>query len=264
MKKNQIEAADNRQQVTVKSIIKAIEILKTLSHGYRKLTEIAREVRYSKSTVHRLLQALKDSGMVRQDPISEEYYPGTMIFELASNPLMTHQSLIFAAHSRMEDMRRLTGETVGLEIKSGIEQIRVHQLTGTHSVTFLGKPSIIELLLPGASGKALLSQVPDAELREILDNIPLTKITPYTIVDKQLFQLEIAKVKERGFATSYDEVEVGVSAISVPVHYYIVPAAVTIIGPKDRLAPRIMDIADEVKRKAGEISQYLLAQNQKK
>jgi DNA-binding IclR family transcriptional regulator len=250
---------NSRHPITVKSILKAVEILKSLSHGNRKLTDISRDVNQSKSTVHRLLQALKESGMVHQDPMTEEYYQGTLLFELASDPLVAHQSLIYCAHPKMEDLRRATGETIALEIKSGIEQIRLHRLIGTHSVAFLGAPSIIQLLLPGASGKALLSQVTESELRDILDNIELVKLTPYTVTDKQAYSEEIIKAKQRGYATSYDEVEVGVIGISVPVLNYTVPASMTILGPKDRLTPRIMDLVDEAKRKAGEISQQLLS-----
>jgi DNA-binding IclR family transcriptional regulator len=253
----------NRNLATVKSIIKAVDILKALSCGYRKLTDISREIDLSKSTVHRLLQALKESGMVHQDPISEEYYPGRVIFELASNPVEIHRLLIYCAHPKMEELRQKTGETIALEIKLGIEQIRLHQLVGTHSVTFRAVSNVIQLLLSGASGKALLSQVDDRELEDILENLELVKLTPYTNTDKQAFRQEIIKVRQRGYATSYDEVEVGVTAISVPVKNYSVPASITILGPKDRLAPNMIDLADEIKRKVAEISQALLPRSQK-
>ena len=263
MFKQDIVPQNNRDLATVKSIFKAVDILKALSCGCRKLTDISREVNLSKSTVHRLLQALKESGMVHQDPITEEYYPGRVIFELASDPLETHRFLIYCAHPKMEDLRHKTGETIALEIKLGIEQIRLHQLVGTHSVTFRAVSNVIQLLLPGASGKALLSQVDDHELEDILDNLELVKLTPYTNTDKQAFRQEIIKIRQRGYATSYDEVEVGVTAISVPVLNYSVPASVTILGPKDRLVPHMIDFADEIKRKVAEISQALLLRSQK-
>jgi IclR family acetate operon transcriptional repressor len=246
-----------QRTATVKSVIKAVNVLKTLSRGNRKLTEISRETKYSKSTVHRLLQALKASGMVYQDPISEEYHLGTVVFELASNPIVAHSALIFHARPRMEELQKFTGETITLDIKFGIEQIRLHQIIGTHQVTFLGAPSIIQLILPGASGKALLSQLPPSEAEEVIDSIELVKLTPYTITDKGLYKQEIAKARERGYATSHDEVEMGVAAVSVPVRNYSVPASITILGPKDRLAPHIMDFLDEIKSKASEISDAL-------
>lgn len=258
-----IALQNSQKSATVKSVIKAVNILKALSHGFRKLTEISREVKLSKSTVHRLLRTLKESNMVYQDPITEEYYPGTVIFELASNPLVAHQVLVYLAHPRMEDLRKTTGETITLDIKFGIEQIRLHQLIGTHNVTFLGTPSIIQLLLPGASGKVLFSQLPEHVWQEVIDSIELVQITPYTITDKQVYKQEITKAKQRGYATCYDEVEVGVTAISVPVHNYAVPASITILGPKDRLAPHVMDFLDEMKKKAAEISQDLLPRFQK-
>jgi DNA-binding IclR family transcriptional regulator len=253
-----VESSNTKSAATVKSVIKAVNVLKTLSRGNRKLTDISREIKYSKSTVHRLLQALKASGMVYQDPITEEYHLGTVVFELASNPVVAHSALIYHARPRMEDLQKSTGETITLDIKFGIEQIRLHQITGTHQVTFLGAPSIIQLILPGASGKALLSQLPQQEAEDVIDSIEPVRLTPYTITDKQAYKREIAKARDRGYATSHDEVEVGVAALSVPVHNYSVPASITILGPKDRLAPRIMDFLDEIKRKASEISDTLL------
>lgn len=259
-----IESSSNKSIVTVKSVVKAVNVLKTLNRGNRKLTDISREVKYSKSSVHRLLQALKTSGMVYQDPITEEYHLGSVIFELASNPVVAHSALIYHSRPRMEDLQKYTGETITLDIKFGIEQIRLHQIIGTHQVTFLGTASIIQLILPGASGKALLAQLPPKEAEEVIDRIELVKLTPYTIIDKQLYKQEIAKVRERGYATSHDEVEMGVAALSVPVHNYSVPACITILGPRERLSPRIMDFLDETKRKAAEISEALLLREEQK
>jgi len=253
---------NSQKSATVKSVVKALNILKTLSHGFSKLTDISREVKLSKSTVHRLLRTLKESNMVYQDPITEEYYPGTVIFELASNPLVAHHALVYRAHPKMEELRKSTGETVTLDVIFGIEQIRLHQLIGTHNVTFLGAPSIIQLILPGASGKVLLSQLPEQEAQDVVDNIDLVQLTPYTITDKQVYKQEIAKVKQKGYATSYDEVEIGVTALSVPVINYTVPASITILGPKDRLTPHVMDFLDEMRAKADEISQDLLIRSQ--
>jgi DNA-binding IclR family transcriptional regulator len=162
----------------------------------------------------------------------------------------------------MEELRKSTGETVTLDVIFGIEQIRLHQLIGTHNVTFLGAPSIIQLILPGASGKVLLSQLPEQEAQDVVDNIDLVQLTPYTITDKQVYKQEIAKVKQKGYATSYDEVEIGVTALSVPVINYTVPASITILGPKDRLTPHVMDFLDEMRAKADEISQDLLIRSQ--
>ena len=107
----------------IKSLGKATAILKALSADIKKLSDIARYVNLSKSTTHRLLQSLIDEGCATQDPFTEEYYLGPLLFKLTSNPLQAHQILMYRAYPKMDELRQFTGETTNLDIKFGTEKV---------------------------------------------------------------------------------------------------------------------------------------------
>jgi DNA-binding IclR family transcriptional regulator len=115
------------------------------------------------------------------------------------------------------------------------------------------------LLWIGAAGKVLLAQLDKRELKTILEHITLVATTPFTITDKKVFRQEIARTRKRGYATGLNDIEMGLADIAVPIEGYIVPASLAIIGPDDRLAPRIEVFVDKLKAKASKISQYLAA-----
>jgi len=254
---NRDEMQNNPSRSNIKSISKAVRVLKALSAGNNKLSDIAREVKISKNGVFRLLYSLKQEELVVQDPVTREYYMGTLLFELSAKPLVSHQRLINCAYLEIEDLRRIVGETIYLEAKFGLDKIILRQLAGTHNLTFVGRTNPVEALWLGASGKVLLSQLNENELDMILDNITLTPATSSSITDKTVFKQEIAKVRERGFATSFNETEMGVAGIAAPISDYVVPVSLAIIGPEDRLAPKTLEYVEELKKKVARISRDL-------
>jgi DNA-binding IclR family transcriptional regulator len=248
----------------IKSLGKATAILKALSADIKKLSDIARYVNLSKSTTHRLLRSLIDEGLAAQDPFTEEYYLGPLLFKLISNPIQAHQILMYRAYPVMDELRQFTGETTNLDIKLGNEKYNLMQLPSPKNIAFIARPpGNIDLLWTGSIGKVLLAQLPEDEFEIILDNLKLTPLTPNTIVDKQAFKQEIAKVRQRGYATSFGETDISVVGIAAPIENYSIPASLSIIGPETRLAPKIMNFVDELKKKASEISLVLLKDLQK-
>jgi DNA-binding IclR family transcriptional regulator len=66
----------------------------------------------------------------------------------------------------------------------------------------------------------------------------LSPSTGYTIVVPELLREELARVRQRGYARSVDETEIGMSSLAVPVHVPLdgpVVAAISMIGPTIRL-----------------------------
>ena len=241
----------------IKTIGKAANVLRALSLGHSKLSDISREVNICKNGVYRILYSLKYANLVVQDPVTREYLWAMLLFEISANPLKLHQRLINCAYLEMEDLRRVTGETVSMDIKLGVERIILRHLVGTHNITFVGKANPIDYLWTGAAGKVLLAQLKEQELKMVLDHSKLLARTPVSITDKQVFEKEIAEAKERGYATAYSEIELGLADIAVPIEGYVVPASLAIVGPEDRLAPQTFDFVEKLKMKSKIISDNL-------
>lgn len=246
--------------MVIKSIYKAIAVLNGISSDKNKLSELSREIKINKPTLHRLLQTLKHCGLVQQDIITKEYYLGSALFKITSDAMHTHRHLIYSTYSKMDDLRHFTGETVSLDIKVGMEKVKLQQLLGTHNILFVGVPPYYEYLWSGSMGKVLLAQLPDDELEAILDHVELKPLTSRTITDKKKFRQEIEKVRLRGYATGLGETDLSIAGISAPINNYYVPASLSIIGPFERLTTHMIDFADELLKNAKEISKDLLSE----
>jgi IclR family transcriptional regulator, KDG regulon repressor len=117
-------------------------------------------------------------------------------------------------------------------------------------------------LYAGAAGKVLLSQLKDEEVKLILERINFIKLTPKTVTDKEALMDEIHQIREQGYATSFGERVLGVGGLTVPVRNYVYPAALSILGPEERLAANMRVFVTELRKSARKISQNL-KENQK-
>src|SRR3989304_9671112 len=95
----------------VGSIAHAKEILLCLARGINNLSDIARECRFSKSTVHRLLKSLESHNYIVEDPYTRQYYFGPMIGQLMADPAVPHRLLVICAEDEMRKLSRAPAET---------------------------------------------------------------------------------------------------------------------------------------------------------
>ena len=79
------------------------------------------------------------------------------------------------------------------------------------------------------------------------------KITRMTEQRRVILE-ELKKVRKQGYAISYGERIIGALAISVPIKGYFFPVALTILGPEQRLKPKINKLLEEMKERASRIS----------
>ena len=88
----------------------------------------------------------------------------------------------------------------------------------------------------------------------------LEPLTSRTIVDPARLDSELDKVRNEGFASATDELELGLSAVAAPVHDESgrVVAALSVSGPTMRLTPRrIAELRPIVIKQARALSKQL-------
>ena len=88
----------------------------------------------------------------------------------------------------------------------------------------------------GSSQKALLAFLPEDAIERVLSQ-PLERLCERTIVDPSDLRAELAHIRERGWARSAEETNLGVSGIAIPVlsERGVVVCAIGIAGPSARL-----------------------------
>ena len=244
------------KSITVKSIIRAVDILKCLRDGLDSITEISKQLNLGKGTVHRLLKTLEDSGFVIQDVVNRKYYLGPFVISLASNPMISHQRLVMCAHHEMQQLRDHINETIVLQVRIGMLRVCLEEISSNHNIKFTLGKGFVSSLLTGSGGKILLSELEPSELKLLLKNLKYSTEGNERISSDKDLLAELAEIKKQGYATSFGELIDAAASISVPIRNYVIPAALSVAGPDFRFT-NMMDYLEEIKESANRISQNL-------
>ncbi len=241
-------------QKEISTIVHATKILKCLSKNIGSITHISNELNLNKATVHRTLGTLKNTGFAVQDPINRHYYLGPMIQRLTSHPDLNHQNLILLSLEHLKHLRDFSGETSGLQIRSGTKRMVLEEVPSRHPIKFYTSKGFTGPLYTGAAGKVLLAELNQKELEIILKNMPLVPVGPNTITDKDLLHKELEKIRQQGYAFSLSETVDGAISIAVPIKKYLCPVALGLVGPENRFLKKQETYIKELKNTANKIS----------
>jgi len=249
---------NNKKTQLTASVVYASEILKCLADGVERLTDITHRLKLNKATVFRLLKTLESSDFVLQDPQNKHYYLGPLTLRLTSNPTVSHQRLIIYAFDEMKRLRDLNNETVALHIKVATQRMILEEMPSTQNIRFtLGKGFVSPLHI-GSAAKLLLSELPEDEREMYVNGVKLINPRTNEIIDKGALINELNKIKNAGYAISWDETIQGSAGIAVPIKNYVFPATLSMYGPKDRFMPHKMNYLGELKVSAERISAKFL------
>ena len=215
--------------------------------------ELHSESGLAKSTASRLLAALERTELLeRNDDGAYVAGPLFWLYAIRHDPW---DELVRIAGPTMQLIGDDTRETVNLSVTRGDRVVQVAQVDSTY---MLGTKDWTEADVPvhaSALGKVLLAYG-TLELDVLdLDGGRLEQVTPNTVTDPAELRRELASVLRNGWASTIDELEIGLTGVAVPVYggNGRVVAALGVSGPNTRLEERI----DEVGRKLDERAQQL-------
>ena len=241
----------------MQSVHRAISILQVLArHGAAGVTQIAAELGVHKSTVFRLLATLESRGLIEQNGERGRYQLGQGVVHLAAGATKT-DDLPLLGRPVCRRLAETVHETVNLVVHDGSAVISIDQVLGSPAVTTVNWVGQRTPLHATASGKVFLAHMAPEQLDALLAE-GLEAYTPHTIVDPAALTEQLALVRERGYASTMEELEIGLAAVGAPVRNLDghVIAAVTVSGPAFRISEDTLpDLADHVLAAAAEISQ---------
>ena len=200
------------------------------------LTEISNRLVLPRSTMHRLLTALESQGLLARAPGGRDYVLGYQLMRwgwLAQSGL----DLRNEALPVLRELANSTGETTILSVRDGYDAICVEKVDSSRPVRLAMRAGQHLYLHAGASAKVLWAFLPDAEITEILSCIPMERLQSNTITDRLALRAELAAIRERGYATSFEETDSGAMGIAAPVfdHTGAVIAGVGMAAPMARV-----------------------------
>jgi IclR family acetate operon transcriptional repressor len=236
------------------SLRRATGILTCLSNDINTITDIAGYWNFSTSTVHRLLSDLKELDWIIQDNNSHKYYLGPLVTQLATNRIGAHKYLIMHALREMAHLLDVTEESINLAIMIQLRHMFLHEIPSRHDLKISGESRLISPIYAGATAKVLLSQLDDEQLETTLKHIKFDRADENGITDKAGLMAQLIEIRRQGCCVTHGEKLPGAVCISAPINNYICPASLNILGPENRLGPKVKVVIEELKASARRIS----------
>ncbi|MCU0509973.1 MAG: IclR family transcriptional regulator [Anaerolineae bacterium] len=223
------------------------------------LTELSARLDLPKSTLHRFLVGLERNGLVRRGHDDNKWRPGHRLVIWGSVASATNDIQQIAAPI-MRELAETTRETILLTEYHVGEVVCMDKIETSHSVRIALDVGSRRAPHAGASSKVLMAYLPEDEVERIIE-VGLPRYCERTITDPVALRSELERIRQCGYALSYEETDCGAWGIATPVRDWsgAVVAAVGLAGPtvrySDDAAQRYValccDAADAISRRLG-------------
>ncbi|NUO45042.1 MAG: IclR family transcriptional regulator [Streptomyces sp.] len=205
---------------------KALNLLEAASApGYpHRLGDVAAAAGVPKASAHRILQNLVTTGFLASDG-QGGYGPGPRVRALAARITQgCEEDQVMRAE--LEVLGRRIGHTVHMGVRTGDAVTLLVKVAGPNPIQDSSRVGTQLPLHTTAIGKCVLAGLDEEQLTALIDRLGLPPRTENSVTDPAELRVELAKVREQGFALDDEENELGVRCLAVPVR----DAKGTVIG----------------------------------
>jgi DNA-binding IclR family transcriptional regulator len=251
-------AADEATLRTLDKGLAILEELATLGRQGASVAELGRRLGLHRTTVYRFLGTLAVRGYAEQIEGSDRYRLGFKALSLASATI-TGFPLRDIGAPILEELNRLTHETVLIVTLDLGEVITVDRLEGEHPITLRNHIGARRPAYCSATGKAMLAHLPEAVVDEILER-GMPARTARTITTPLGYKQELQEVRRRGFGIDDEEFVEGMRCVAAPVFDLTsrVVGSISLAAPTMRMEmTRLLDLAVDVAEAANRLSRQL-------
>lgn len=239
---------------------KACDILDIIGRAPGRVGQaaLAEKTGIPRATLYRILAALTSRGLIRPDPLSQNYTLGFSFLELAQNA-WSSSDLAAIASVELRRLRDLTGETSYLAVQEGSHVLALGRFESAHDKRSNARLGVLKPMHCTSQGKAILAHLSETAQDHIL-KADLTAFTGNTMTDAAQLRAHLAIVRARGYAIDDEEIVLGTRCVGAaildsdgrPV------AAISVAGPTFRMHPaRAEQLGQELVEAARRISSQL-------
>lgn len=248
------------QKNTVTATRTSFRVLETLKQlGGAGVTDVANELEMAKSTVHNHLRTLEDEGYVIYE--GDTYRISLRFLELGEYT-RNRMDIYKKALPEVRSLAQETGELANAAVEEHGEGVYITRSEGTQAVsvdTYAGKRVKMHCT---ALGKAILAELPESRVDEILQTHGLPERTENTITAPDKLKEELETIRERGYAYDREERLPGIRCVAAPVIAengdFI--AALSVSGPTTRIKGELFqDKIPELLRSSANVIEINLA-----
>jgi DNA-binding IclR family transcriptional regulator len=181
-----------------------------------RVTHLAKVIGLSQPTVHRLLRALTEEGIVEQDAGTKLYQLSVEFFALAAqagNP----NGMRDLCRPALLQLCSSLGESIFLMARSSFDGVCLDMCEGPFPIrTFTGDIGGRVALGVGQGSLAILAFLPEDEREEIIRyNVP--RLRAYGVLDEVYLRTEIERTRSLGYAGRNTGLLEGMAGVAVPI-----------------------------------------------
>lgn len=226
------DSSSKRQLSSVKRSFDIIEHLR--EQGPLTLSEIANDFDLPMSTAHIHLATLLKSEYVIK---SGDEYRCSLQFLRTGGKLRDEMPFFQVAKYEVDDLTDTLEEYANIVTMENGYMVQLYKSRTPSSIDDNAPLGSHLYLHSTATGKAMLSQLTEAEVDEIIEKRGLPRETAATIVDREELLDELATTRERGYSINRGEHYQGVCAVGVPIlsKDHEVAGAISVSGPASRM-----------------------------
>lgn len=190
--------------------------LSTRLAGGWTLTELATQCGLDRTTTHRMLEALTREGLVSRPEGTRTYTLGPVMFELGLAAARRYDPR-GACDSQLRRLRDRTGDTVFLNVRSGLDTVCIERLDGdTAPKALLIGVGMRRTLVATAGGAAMIMALPATERRRVT-RACLAALRRSDAGHREGIARMLQRSEAAGYGLNCDDIAPGISAIGVPI-----------------------------------------------
>ncbi len=244
--------ADSGPSRPVTTLEKAVEIVELLKgEDELELRDMTTELPYAKSTIHRHLETLIDTGYVLRT--ERGYRLSLKTLDVGIQTRRNH-ALYSVAKERVDTLAKETGEKVWCVIEENGMAVPIYGHSGENTVQSNVSVGEHVPMHQMAAGKAILAYLPDDRVESIIEQHSLAKVTENTISDPETLYEELSRIREKEVAFNREESGYRLHGAGTAVRNEedVAIGAISVSGPARRLQGELF--SEELPRQLLEIA----------
>lgn len=219
-----------------KTLERGLGLLDHVANGITRLDDIARAAGLSRSSTHRMLTTLVNTGFLVLD-VDHRYRLGIKLLQLGSHA-QASIDVSREIQTALEAVSARTHDATHLGVLVDYDILYLAKAGGHRGIEMMSRPGIRLRAQNTAMGKVLLATLSDEEAARRFD--AAAAATPNSARSREDFLAGLARTRKRGFAVENQENELGVTcvAVGVPDRDGRVAAAISVSAPSVHMPAR--------------------------
>ncbi len=212
-KKAESPAKDKYLLSSVNNTLRLLDVL--AAHGSMSLAELARQTGHDKASLFRMMHTLEVNGFVAKDD-EARYSLGLKLLYLGGT-VVAGQDLTEVARPRMLAFCREQGVSVHLARLSGTRVITTDVETPATDLQVTGRVGMSARVHSTAMGRAILANLPEAELAQMMGAFKYIAYTPRSVRNDEELLAVLREVRACGYATDINDRYQGFGSLAAPI-----------------------------------------------